>query len=1164
MKKMKKSIMSLALSAAMIASSFNANVLAYEAVETSDTKVYGYNNGNAQLNMELYARYNSGALCEDGGSMEIVEYNSVNGYAYAVSGLKGTIVSMKLYGVSNNDTVTALTGIDYDVKALVEGAAEIKGFVYGDTTSIAISPDGTKLAASIQHSDYDKSGVVAVFDCNGDGTISNPKLYPTGVQPDMVTFASNNVILTADEGEPREGYGEGTKDPAGTVSVINIEEGTSIQAGFDSFNGEELISSNIIAGIADGKVLEPKYDLEPEYIAVASDGETAYVALQEANAIGVLDLAGDEPSFTGIYSAGYEDYGKIKVDINKDDKNYNPSTYTDIVGARMPDGIAVYEKNGKTYILTANEGDSRDWTGYCNEIEDISIFGEDAEVVLLDSTKCAGLPEGKKVLFGGRSFTIFEVTETGLKEVYDSEDGFEKITAEEIPDNFNCSNDKKKADNRSGKKGPEPENITIGSVGTNTYAFIAIERIGGVMVYDITNPSEAKYVNYINSRDFGEDIKGDVSPEGICFVQDNGNGRAAVIASCEVSGTVAVYELSDKNEELNKNNIAVLYTNDVHNAYLREGDSLGYGALASYEKQLKSAGYMVTLVDGGDAIQGGVIGTLSKGQYIADIMEYVGYDITVPGNHEYDFGMDTFLELANSSSYNYVSCNFMDLKTGETVFEPYSIVDYGGIKVAYIGITTPETFVKSTPSYFQDEEGNYIYGFCEGENGEELYAQVQKSIDAAKSEGADYIIAVGHMGTDPASTPWTSREIIENTTGINVFLDAHSHSTIESENVTDKSGKEVVLCSTGTKLNAIGQLIINTNDNSLSTSLVKEVQYDDASVLKFVYEITDKFEALQNQVVATTETDLVINNPDTGERIIRSQETNLGDLCADAYRQMLGADIAFVNGGGIRADIKSGDITYGDIVSVHPFGNTACLIEATGQQILDALELGSKSAGEGENGGFLQVSGLTYDINTTIASSVVCDDKGSFVKVDGDYRVMNVMIGDEPLDLNKTYKLASHNYMLKSGGDGYSMFKDCNILLDEVMIDNQVLINYIVDELGGAIKSDSIYANTYGNGRIRVITSYKAPTASEDGYIEYLKGSGTVREVIKYEENSKDDNKTEESTTDNGNINYENNNLAADGKAPQTGDENSSLIYVFAAAVVLAVFMAAKTNKKKL
>ncbi|MFQ9934032.1 MAG: hypothetical protein ACLRVQ_06320, partial [Lachnospiraceae bacterium] len=194
MKKMKKSIMSLALSAAMIASSFNANVLAYEAVETSDTKVYGYNNGNAQLNMELYARYNSGALCEDGGSMEIVEYNSVNGYAYAVSGLKGTIVSMKLYGVSNNDTVTALTGIDYDVKALVEGAEEMKGFVYGDTTSIAISPDGTKLAASIQHSDYDKSGVVAVFDCNGDGTISNPKLYPTGIQPDMVTFASNNVI----------------------------------------------------------------------------------------------------------------------------------------------------------------------------------------------------------------------------------------------------------------------------------------------------------------------------------------------------------------------------------------------------------------------------------------------------------------------------------------------------------------------------------------------------------------------------------------------------------------------------------------------------------------------------------------------------------------------------------------------------------------------------------------------------------------------------------------------------------------------------------------------------------------------------------------------------------------------------------------------------------
>ena len=1153
MRKIKKSIISLALTTAMISSLFNNVAFAYDSVEVSDGKVYGYNNGNSMLNMELYGRYNSGALCEDGGSMEIVEYNSVNGYAYAVSGLKGTIVSMKLYGMVNDNSVTSMTGKDYDVKSLVEGVKGVEGFVYGDTTSIAISPDGTKLAASIQHSEYDKAGVVAVFDCNEDGTISNPQLYGTGVQPDMVTFAGNDIILTADEGEPREGYGEGTVDPAGTVSVINIEDGTSKQAGFDNFKTEELTAKNIIVGVANGKILEPKYDLEPEYIAVSSDGSRAYVALQEANAIGVLDLSGEEPVFTDIYSAGYEDYSRIKVDINKDDKAYNPNVYTDIIGARMPDGITIYENNGKTYILTANEGDSRDWTDYCNEAEDTSIIGEDAEVIFLDGTKCSGIPEGKKVLFGGRSFTIFEVTDAGISEVYDSEDGFEKITAKLLPDNFNCSNDKKKIDNRSGKKGPEPENITIGTVGTNTYAFIAIQRIGGVMVYDITNPSEAKYVNYINSRDFSDNIKGDVSPEGICFVQDNGNGRAAIIASCEVSGTVAVYELSDSNEADNKNNVVVLYTNDVHNAYVRDGESLGYAALETYKKQLQSAGYTVILADGGDAIQGGVIGTLSKGQYIADIMENMGYDIAVPGNHEFDFGMDTFLNIAESVSYDYVSCNFVDLKTGEAVFDEYKIMDFNGTKVAYIGITTPETFIKSTPTYFQDENGNYIYGFCEGDNGNELYNKVQESIDAAKAEGADYIIAIGHIGTDKSSSPWTSQEIISHTTGLDAFLDGHSHSTIASESVTDKAGKTVVLCSTGTKLNAIGQLIINTADGTVAASLVDSVQFDDGAVLNYTNKITEKFEALQNQVVAKTEVDLVINNPETGDRMIRNQETNLGDLCADAYRQMLGADIAFVNGGGIRVDVTSGDITYGDIVSVHPFGNTACLIEATGQQILDALEMGSKSAGESESGGFLQVSGLTYEIDTTITSSVICDDKGAFVKVDGAYRVKNVMVGDEPLDLNKTYKLASHNYMLKSGGDGFSMFKNNKILLDEVMIDNQVLINYIVDELGGVVKADSIYSDIYGNGRIKVIVDYKEPTATEEGYQDILRGDKIVREILPAT-GSTDNNDTTTETPK-----TEDDKLT--DNVPKTGDNDNAYIYLIMALAAFAALSSESVSK---
>lgn len=1073
----------------------------YTSVETSNVKITGFANKTASLGMELYARYNSGALCADGGSMEIVEYNEANGYAYAVSGLKGKVVAIPVKGVTSGETVTELAGIEIDVKALVESAAGVEGFVYGDVTSVAISPDGTLLAASVQHADYDKNGVAAIFTCNADGSLTVNKLIPVGVQPDMITFVDGNVVLTADEGEPRQGYGEGTVDPKGTVSIVDINAGTSVQAGFENFTADGLASQNVIVGVANGAAIAPEYDMEPEYIAVSADKSKAYVALQEANAIGVLDI--QTATFTGIYSAGFEDFSKVSVDLIEDGK-YTATTYDNLVGARMPDGIAVYSVGGVDYLVTANEGDAREWGDYCNESKTKNFTGKNIKV--LDTSLCSGLPEGKAVMFGGRGFTIYQISDTGLTEVFDSGSDFEKITAQYLPNYFNASNDDIKVDSRSTKKGPEPENVTIGQVNGRTYVFVAVERIGGVMVYDVTNPSGASFVNYINSRDFTGDIKGDVSPEGICFIGDNGNGVPVVAASCEVSGTVAFYELTA--QQVKENDIVVLYTNDVHNAYEQAIDDktgkvtcLGYAAVAQYKKDMETAGNYVELVDAGDAIQGGVIGALSQGSYLVDIMNQTGYSIGVPGNHEFDFGMDRFLELAeNKAEYDYVSCNFIDLRTNEPVFDSYEIKSYGDVDVAYIGITTPETYIKSTPTYFQDENGVYIYGFCEGNNGKNLYNRVQTAINEAKADGADYIVAIGHAGVDSASSPWTSKEIIANTTGLDAFIDGHSHSTIASEECTDKEGNTVVLSSTGTKLSSLGKMVIKA-DGTITSELVTDYTAQDEATLTVVNEITEQFKALKDTVVAKTEADLVINDPVSGKRMVRKQETNLGDLCADAYRTMLGADIAFVNGGGIRVDVKQGEVTYGDVISVHPFGNMACLIEATGQQILDALELGSSAAGIGEGagelGGFLQVSGLTYDIDTTIPSSVVKTEKGEFVKVDGEYRVKNVMVGGKPLDLNKTYTLASHNYMLKSGGDGYTMFKGNKILKDEVMVDNEVLINYIKNTLGGNIKVDSIYANPYGEGRIRVITAYQAATETEDGYLEYLQGSTTVREVVK-------------------------------------------------------------------
>ena len=504
------------------------------------------------------------------------------------------------------------------------------------------------------------------------------------------------------------------------------------------------------------------------------------------------------------------------------------------------------------------------------------------------------------------------------------------------------------------------------------------------------------------------------------------------------------------------NDIVILYTNDVHCGV---DDNLGYAGLATVKNALEAQGKHVVLVDNGDAVQGDTIGTLSNGEYIIDIMNEIGYDVATPGNHEFDYGMDQFFALTEQANFPYVSANFVD-NDGNTVLDPYVIKDVAGVKIAFVGISTPKTITTSTPKYFQDDNGNYIYSFQQDETGEKLYAAVQSAVDAARAEGAQFVIALAHLGIEEDCSPWTSSEVIVNTTGIDAVLDGHSHSMIECEKVKNKDGAEVLLSSTETKLAYIGCLTIK-DDGSMSTTLI-----GDNGMKDFIGGIQEEFEELVNTVVASTDVDLIIKDPASGERIVRVSETNLGDLCADAYRAMSGADVAIVNGGGVRADIPAGDITYGQIIAVHPFGNEMCVVECTGQEILDALELGCSKL-PAESGGFLHVSGMTYTIDLNVESSVKLDENGMFVSVEGDRRVKDVTIGGEPLDPEKTYTLASHNYKLKDCGDGYSMFADNVFLQDSVMIDNQVLINYIVDVLGGTVGEE--YADPYGQGRITII-----------------------------------------------------------------------------------------------
>lgn len=520
--------------------------------------------------------------------------------------------------------------------------------------------------------------------------------------------------------------------------------------------------------------------------------------------------------------------------------------------------------------------------------------------------------------------------------------------------------------------------------------------------------------------------------------------------------------------------IVILHTNDVHCGI---DDSIGYAGLAAYKSEMEAqyGADRVTLVDADDAIQGGAVGTLSDGAYVIDIMNQVGYDLAVPGNHEFDYGTGNFLELAtNRAKFPYLSCNFRELATGSTVLNSYWIEDYDGVKVAYVGISTPESLSKTTPAHFQDGNGVFLYDFFQGADGLYLYTAVQAAVNDARAQGADYVVAIGHLGNTGITPAYTSEAVISHTTGIDVFIDGHSHETYE-RTVSNAAGEKVILAQTGTKLNAIGKVVIEPATGNISSGLVTDYAEKDPAASAFIESLMADFSDTLNQVVASSDVTLTTMDPATGLRRIRNGETNLGDLVADAYRVVMGADIGMVNGGGIRADIEAGNVTYEDIINVHPYGNEMCLAVATGQEILDALELGAMNAPL-EDGGFQHVSGLTYTINLSVPSSVVLDATGSFAGVAGPYRVTNVLVNGQPLDVNSTYTVASHNYMIKEGGSGFNMFMDNTLLQDCTMLDNQLLIDYITEYLGGTIGSQ--YADPYGNGRIQYIGVQAAANAA--------------------------------------------------------------------------------------
>ena len=522
--------------------------------------------------------------------------------------------------------------------------------------------------------------------------------------------------------------------------------------------------------------------------------------------------------------------------------------------------------------------------------------------------------------------------------------------------------------------------------------------------------------------------------------------------------------------------IVILYTSDVHCGIDK---NIGYDSLSAYKKQLEKENY-VTLMDVGDNISGDFIGAVSKGEYIIDLMNEVGYDSMIFGNHEFDYGMDILTQRVEQFKGDVLSCNFKYIGQKENKFnkvKPYKIISYGKKKVGFVGVTTPYTIVDSTPSYFQ-EDNKFAYSFT-GDNAEEFYACVQENIDACYKQKANYVVVLAHLGEGDEYVPYSSIDLVNNTKGVTAIFDGHSHKTL-SHSVKDKEGNNVSLLAPGYQMSEIGQLTIR-KDKTIETKLIDKIEEKDSRISDLITNINQKVDELANKVVATSDLALSIKGPE-GTRMIRTREMPIGNLIADAYRIMSEAEIGFTNGGGIREDLKEGEITFSDIKAVHPFGNNIDTALVTGQTLADYLEYASSKVDKdyyeekngtlvpkGENGGFAHVSGMKYTVDTSIPSPIVLDEKNMFVKVEGTRRVKDIKVleNNEYVDIqmDKFYLVASHNYLLEECGDGANMFKDIKIVKKNLMLDYECLVNYIVDVLKGHLKDK--YSTP--EGRITII-----------------------------------------------------------------------------------------------
>lgn len=984
--------------------------------------------GAGMLAVKHLASYSSGAKWDKSGA-EIIAYDAGTKRAYVVNGYDKRLDVLDLSGLKSGQNLSAIT----NVTKITLGELDARLGNTTGPTSVAVSPKGDLVAVAVPNDPEQENGHVALLD--RDGRLV--RVLEVGALPDMLTFTPDgSKVLTANEGQPSDDY---TVDPEGSVTVIDLSAGASqAKATTVRFDDPSVIADNVRIGKPGAKAAQ---DFEPEYIAVAKDGKTAYVTLQENNAVAVLDLGTNK--FTKVTGLGVKDHSinGNGLDASNKDKAVHIRPWP-VLGLYMPDGAETYSVGGKTYLLTANEGDTRDYEAFseetrvADETERMALKAEnykgytqdqlDSMVkdglfsesqlgkLLMTSTMGKGEGGNYNAIYGlgARSFSIWDTSDMSL--VYDSGEDFERITAKALPEQFNASNSKLGFDDRSDDKGPEPEDVKIGEIGGKTYAFIGLERIGGIMVYDISDPAKPQFATYFNSRDFTQENGGDSGPEGLRFVpaEHSPTGHALLLVGYEVSGTVGVYELTPaaghagSGEQANK--ISIVHVNDMHSRVEESAEHIGYAKLSTMIREIKQSNPNTLVLDAGDTLHGQTIANLVRGESIVNVMNAIGFDAMTTGNHDYNYGSGRLVELAGQAKFPVLAANVYKAD-GSRLLEPYVVKTVGGVRVGIFGLATPETLYKTHP---KNVEG---LTFADPvEEGKKMVAEL--------SGKADVVVALSHLGLDASSVD-TSLKLAEQVKGIDVIIDGHSHTMLENGRVvgdtliaqTGEYGKNVGVV----ELTVSGEEVTSKQARLMSRKQADAVQPDQA-VADIVKKVKEEQEKVLSEAVGSSAVHLV------GEREnVRTGETNLGNLITDAMLDETGADVAITNGGGIRASIPAGTITKGHVITVLPFGNYIQTKRVTGADLLAALEHGV-GAYPDSAGSFPHVGGMTFAIDPS-------KPKGE--------RVKSLHVRNEPVDLNKTYLMATNDFMA-AGGDQYTMFKDQPLAGDYSSLEESV-IRYI-------------------------------------------------------------------------------------------------------------------------